>query len=323
MMGERYVQTVIGKRSVNSLGHCQCHEHLFLAANAATDKNPALCINDYQKTVDELSIFKEKGGKTIVDAQPLGAGRMAEWLMKAAEETNLNIIASTGFHKLMFYWENHWIHHFSAEQLARLFTEEIQHGMYVDGERHLPAKRIEARAGIIKVAVDSPGIEGHYIKLFEAAAQAALTTGLPIMVHIENDSNPFDVIRFLTERGISPASIILCHLDRTHHDYALHKEIAQTGVFLEYDTIGRFKYHSDEAEAALVHHMIEQGFEDSLLISLDTTRQRLKSYGGEIGLDYIFEFFINTLKQKGIDEHVLNKLTTTNAKRALAIGPIE
>lgn len=41
-----------------------------------------------------------------------------------------------------------------------------------------------------------------------------------------------------------------------------HEAIAATGAYLEYDTVGRFKYHSDEDEARLIVHMLSRGYGD-------------------------------------------------------------
>ena len=63
-------------------------------------------------------------------------------------------------------------------------------------------------------------------------------------------------------------------------DYMLH--VAGTGVYIEMDTIGRYKYHSDEEEVRLIRMLLDHGHEDRILLGLDTTRKRMKSYGGDM-----------------------------------------
>ncbi|MCM3161443.1 phosphotriesterase [Metabacillus litoralis] len=315
-----YIQTVLGIVEVNEeIGHFQPHEHLSIEAGNASKINPALCIDNLDTTITEVKDFLKQGGKVIADAQPIGSGRKAADLVNISKITGVHIIASTGFHKKMFYHHDHWIHHFSSEQLLQVMLTEINHGMYIGNQSCFPTSTIDARAGLIKTAVDHDGISNKYNHKFNAAAEASFRTGVPIMVHIEKGSDPFEVITFLTDLNIPPNRIILCHLDRTHHDYQLHEAIARTGVFLEYDTIGRFKYHDDETEIKLILNMLKQGFEDSLLLSLDTTKSRLRAYGGEIGLSYLLTSFLPKLEKKGVSKEIIHLLTQKNPAKALAI----
>ena len=91
-----------------------------------------------------------------------------------------------------------------------------------------------------------------------------------------------------------------------------------TGAYVEYDTIGRFKYHADEREARLILHMMEKGYRDRLLLSLDTTAERLGRYGGAISLTYLIERFLPRLRAAGVPEEDLLAITRTNPARALA-----
>ena len=311
------IQTVLGFVDSNEIVHVQPHEHLMLEKGHAASTNSDLCIDNVDVTVSEVK--KLPARSLVVDAQPIGAGRMAMDLIRVSKRTGVHIVASTGFHKSMFYWRDHWIHNESAEILTALFVSEIQKGMYVGNGIERPTKKVDAKAGLIKTAVDKKGLTPYYQMKFEAAAEASLLTNVPIMVHIEKESDPFEIIQFLTDKQVAAKKIILCHLDRTHHDYGLHKEVAATGVYLEYDTIGRFKYHSDDQEIELIHHMLNSGFQESLLISLDTTRARLQAYGGEIGIDYLTKTFIPKLKVSGISDKTISTLVLDNPLAALSV----
>ncbi|MFW5981491.1 MAG: hypothetical protein ACOCRU_02820, partial [bacterium] len=86
-----------------------------------------------------------------------------------------------------------------------------------------------------------------------------------------------------------------------------------------YETIGRFKYHTDEDEIKLIKDMVVAGYENQLLLSLDTTKRRLKSYGSDIGLSYILKKFIPKLKKEGFSKNIIRKLTCSNPLSALKI----
>lgn len=313
----RIVETVLGPIDARQLGFCQVHEHLFIESGFPETVVSSLRIDDYCLTVAELHAYRKAGGQSLVDAQPVGCGRMARNLSLASEETGVNIIGSTGFHKLVFYPHHHWIHTARCRDLAELFKDELKRGMYCDGNESWPRKQTSSRAGVIKVATDSEGMTAEYRKLFQAAASTGYDTSIPVICHTEMGSGALDQIEFLNKCGIPSDRIIVCHLDRTL-DLPYHKEVASTGVFLEYDTIGRPRYHCDEEEIELIISMLEAGFERQLLLSLDTTRERFAAYGGRIGLDYLLDSFIPQLMAGGVSSSTVHMLTVENPAAALS-----
>ena len=50
------VQTVTGEAPISQLGHCQMHEHLFVAEGPATRKNPALLVDEPKRSLAELEL---------------------------------------------------------------------------------------------------------------------------------------------------------------------------------------------------------------------------------------------------------------------------
>lgn len=314
-----YIQTVNGKISSKDLGYCQSHEHLFIRYGQSAKLVPSLWLDNLKKTCLELEMYKKLGGVAIVDAQPIGCGRMADYLTRASSQTNINIIASTGFHKLIFYPDNHWIFKLNDSDLANLFISEIELGMFTSCDFFRPARRLTSKAGVIKTASDKEGPTGKYVKFFESAAEASRQTGVPIMSHTEMGKKGLEQVKTFTDKHVPCESIIICHLDRDLTDLGYILSVAETGVFLEFDTIGRFKYHSDEAEAEFLLKLVEHGYEDRILIGLDSTRERMHSYGGLIGLDHILNSFIPLLKSYGLTDELINKFTVSNPAKAFTI----
>ena len=174
------------------------------------------------------------------------------------------------------------------------------------------------RAGIIKCALDKENLTPQYKKLFQAAVRAAVTCERTMMVHIEQESDPVRLLDFLLREGMDPSHLVFCHMDRAVSDLDIHKQILEQGVFLEFDTIGRFKYHSDEREIEIMQELMGAGFEDQLLFSLDTTRARLRSYEADaVGLDYILRVFIDKMLSAGITRKQIGKISNLNCIRAL------
>ena len=85
------------------LGHCQCHEHIWLRKGASFQSNEALCMDDEDRSLAELKEYAAAGGSLIVDAQPTGCGRDGRMLAQLSEKSGVDIVASAGFHKQMFF----------------------------------------------------------------------------------------------------------------------------------------------------------------------------------------------------------------------------
>jgi phosphotriesterase-related protein len=190
--------------------------------------------------------------------------------------------------------------------------------MYLDGDIAFPLQQGSSKAGQIKTALDTEGLSPRYQKLFTAAADAAKATGCALMVHIELDSDPRRLADFLAKLGVAQGRMIFCHLDRAVADIGIHREICEQGIYLEYDTIGRLKYHDDEKEADIILELVNAGYEKQLLMSLDTTRSRLASYGGVPGLTHILEVFIPLLLQRGLTEAQIKSFFIENPARVFA-----
>jgi phosphotriesterase-related protein len=307
------ITTVLGDIVPSELGFCQSHEHLSVVfpESAGAGQN----IDDPEKSLAELKTYHSAGGRAVVDAQPVGCGRDAAILVRISRQSGTHVIASTGFHKMTYYPQGHWIFSSSEDKLISLFIDELEGGMYTDDEAGFPRRQGGGRAGQIKTALDTEGLSPQYQKLFSAAAEAAKKTGCALMVHIERGSDPLSLADFLEKRGIPPDRVIFCHLDRAVQDISLHKELCRRGIYLEYDTIGRPKYHDDEKELEIIQKLLQGGCERQLLLSLDTTRARLRSYGGAPGLSYIIETFVPRMREKGISEARIRLFFTENPAR--------
>lgn len=310
------IRTVLGDIGADTLGHAQCHEHLFIQDGVSARYNPDLRMDDLEKTQRELMSYREAGGDLVVDAQPVFCGRMAESLAKVSKATDVSIVAVTGFHKLLFYEESNPIYCRSENELTRLFISEINEGMLGD-----EGKVCAARAGMIKCALDACGRNaGRYPILFQAVSNAALETGVPILVHTERDTDVCELLSYFQQNGITADRVILCHMDRMHKDIGVHKQAVSMGAYVCYDSVHRHKYLSDYEEMELIHSMVEARFAHRVLLSLDTTAARLRAYKAtDMGLDYILKEFIPMLRQNGFTEEDIDLMTGKNARSALCV----
>lgn len=314
----RDIVTVTGNLACDKVGFCQFHEHLLLSKGKSFEINPALYMDDIEAGCEEAKRFLAAGGNTIIDAQPGGCNRMADGLAEISKRTGIHIICSAGFHKMMFYPQDHWIFSWNEKELENFFVQELTIGVNNRCDKTFENNVGDQKAGIIKCALDAENLSSQYEKLFRAAAGAAIRTDRTMMVHIEKGSDPLLLLEFLLKLGVSAKRLVFCHMDRVTADLSVHKKVLEQGVYLEFDTIGRFKYHSDAHEIALFKELIDAGYEDQLLFSLDTTRERLKAYNPDgVGLDYILTTFIKDMKASGITQEQICKISNQNCIRAL------
>jgi phosphotriesterase-related protein len=273
-------------------------------------------MDDMEKSNAELAAYRAAGGTALVDAQPVRCGRMEEALVNASSRTGVHIIAVTGFHRMVFYEEGGFPASWTEQQLADLFESEVTKGMTLKNGR-----RIAACAGMIKAAIETDGVyaDSTSERLFGAVAQAASISGAPVLIHTEPNADILEMIDFFGSASIAPYRLIICHMDRTRYDMGYHKEVLSTGANLCYDSVNRLKYLSHEKEIELIKAMIEAGFEEQLLLSLDTTNQRMRAYGADMGLDYILKDFITMLREHGVHESAIENMTAHNARKALRL----
>ncbi len=304
------IRTMMGDIEPAELGWCQCHEHLFLADGPSRRVNGSLFMDDEDKSLAELKLYRRAGGKSLVDAQPYGCGRMTAQMARASKAAGVTAIACTGFHKTEFIEDG--ILEKGGDALTRVYIDEVTHGI----------EEIDVRAGIVKCAAVPGEMDASpaYAMLFEAAAQAAAQTGAPVLVHMDTGADALKLLAYFERFGIRPHRVMICHMDRACGDIKVHEAVAQAGAFLEYDTIHRLKYKSDEEEAALIDHMVQRGFCGRLLLGMDTTNERLKSYGADFGLDYILETFSHILAARIGAEQVASIMVSNPARALCMIG---
>lgn len=313
-----FVTTVLGDIASARLGHCQPHEHVYINGTVALATRPELRLTDFCRSLRELELYRRAGGDSLVDAQPLAAGRDALALRDASRLSGVAVVACTGYHLPFFYPEGHWIFTDSEDCLADLFLSELTTGMYLGGGFDRPDPRTDIRAGVVKCALTETGVSGRSESLLRAAGRAAAGAGAPILLHTERGVGAVDAVRLLGDLGLPPERIMICHVDRQVADYGVHEAIADTGAYLEYDTITLFEHHDNAGEIRLIEHMVGRGHLERILLATDPTADRLKSHGSPVGMDYLLTGFLPLLRVSGFTDSMIDTLCRVNPARALA-----
>jgi len=253
--------TVQGWIDPGDLGVTDAHNHLWIdPPPGAPPTAPRL--DDPIGIHKELSDYKAASGGAIVDCQPGGCGRDGRVLKELSASSGVHVIASTGFHRRLYYPPGAWIFQAGAEKARDYFIHELQIGLAEAGGQ---AESI--RAGVIKVACEARLADTPQA-LLEAAAQASRLTGVAIEVHTEQGSAAEDILLYFQDHEVPPTRLVLCHVDK-RPDPGLHRALAGAGALLEYDTFYRAKYAPEINLWPLLEGMVQHGWASQIALATD------------------------------------------------------
>lgn len=315
----QYVETVLGKKPITEIGMTDAHDHLIRIGGIEVITNgDNFDMPDEVKALQELDLFKAVQGNTLVEMTPIGSGRSIESLRRISQQSHVNVISTTGFHKSEFYDKSHFLWKYDINQLVSLEMADIVEGIDIYDYSGPIVERSQGRAGVIKAACSLQAITSVERKELVAAAIASHETGTPVSLHLEKGTMALEAIDILEKNGADPANIILGHMDR-NPDFYYHKKIAERGVYLIYDGAARVKYYTDEVISGLFQKMIKSGYSDQLLIGADLGgKSYFRSYEGGPGLGYNFGVFVPRLMEDGVSENDIRKITIDNPRSAFS-----
>ena len=250
----KQIRTVLGNISEAELFVVLPHEHICcyseyayrMAGNDYLDKNALVDTS----TVYLKELKKKYGLATIVDCTPINIGRDTELLKRISEQSEINIICSTGF----YYTDEPVLYHATADQLCRYIVADAQ----------------ATNAGIIKCAVENEMISNFQEKVLRACARAHLRLGLSIVLHTNaKNQNALKALEILFSEGVKPSAVTVGHLSDTD-DLEYLKRIASYGCFIGLDRL--YQKTSEEYVSKKVQSVLElckAGYEDQILLSHD------------------------------------------------------
>ncbi|MBN9613300.1 MAG: phosphotriesterase, partial [Actinobacteria bacterium] len=158
-----------------------------------------------------------------------------------------------------------------------------------------------------------------------AAGRAGAESGSAVNIHL--DPFPTDALRILdalVAEGMSPERVIFSHMDE-HLDLAYHRDVAQAGAVLEYDTFGAEFYwgdfHRDPSDLERIEHLLallSEGYGDRITLGCDVwIKATLRSYGGD-GYAHLPGTIVPVLRDRfGVDQGTLDLMLTGTPARLL------
>jgi 5-phospho-D-xylono-1,4-lactonase len=238
------------------------HDHLFFRSALL----PGQELDDKRAAVEELTRFRDLGGRRVIQWTPYGLGRRAEWLADVAGAAGVEVLGATGLHQRAHYADQDAVDAV-LPKLADLFTEELTVGMRPDD----PAAARGPKAAMIKVAGAFHHLDAHAEYTMRAAAEAHQATGAPIGIHHElGTAAPDSVALLIDSLGVPPEKVILGHLNR-QPDPVVHLDLARSGAFLAFDGPSRANHPMDWRLHDCLRALADAGHADQILLGGDTT----------------------------------------------------
>ncbi len=305
------VNTVLGPLSHLVFGITDAHNHVWIAPiKNANHGNPML--NQKEAIALELDEYLKAGGSSILDCQPGGCGRDANILAELSKLSRVNIVACTGFHRKKYYPTGHAVFNEKAQHWTEYILRELN-----DGMEETTSHPVKIKAGFVKIAIEET-LEATPQSALEGAADAVCEACTALEIHTEKGAAAMEVVGYFNKKGVNNSQIILCHMDK-RMDLGLHKELAQTGVLLEYDTFFRPKYSPEENLWVLIDEMVKAGLSYRIALATDMAESSLyHNLGGGPGLASLPGVIRARLTRMHIPENYIQQMLGENISRRLA-----
>lgn len=268
------VETVRGPVDADALGITYMHEHIFTMSADMQLNYPDEWGDEEVRVADaveKLSALAASGVTTIVDPTVVGLGRYIPRIARIADLVpQLNIVVATGcytYNDVPFFFHhrgpalNEALGMNVPDPMVDLFIGDIERGIAGTG----------VKAGMLKCAIDTPGLTRGVERVMRAVAKAHVQTGVPITVHTHPESQQgLIAAKLLDEEGVDPRRVVLGHSgDSTDIDHL--SDLASRGFWLGMDRFGINLATTFESRADTVIAMCERGFTESMVLSHDAS----------------------------------------------------
>jgi phosphotriesterase-related protein len=310
-----FVRTVLGDVATSELGFTLPHEHTQISLWEIPNRWDYWQLTRDAKVIDaELGRFRELGGTCLADLTLPGVGRDPGWLRERAERTGLAIVMGAGWYRTAYYPPEARIDRRPVDDLADELVAEFEHGAAGSG----------IRPGMLgEIGTDKPWLSAQEERVHRAVARAARRTGMAVSTHGVLSPVGSAQLRVFEEEGLDPARVVIGHADS--YPILEHQlELCRRGANIELDFLGMSftpqERHGESRTIRLLLDLLEAGFADRILLSQDVCHDgQLSCYDGN-GYGYLQTTFLPRLREAGIDDATIDRLTITNPLRILAIG---
>ncbi len=316
------VQTVRGPVDSADLGQVLVHEHVFVLDPEIVANHPGEWGDEDARVADaveQLTDLTTRGVRTIVDPTVIGLGRYVPRIQRVAGQVpGLNVVVATGL-----YTYDRLPNHFRyrgprsgpgrEDPLVAMFVADVEEGIAGTG----------VRAGLLKCAIDEPGLTPDVERVLRAVAAAHRRTGVPITVHTHPGTRTGLVVdAVFAQEGVDPRSVVLGHSgDSRDLDHLC--DLADRGYLLGMDRFGIERVVSFEQRADVVVEMCRRGHAGSLVLSQDTScyidwmPPRVRESMPRWRYTHVHDDVLPYLRAHGVTEAQVTAMLVDNPRRYL------
>lgn len=307
-MAMREINTVKETVNTEDMGITLMHEHVF-------NNFPYYKESENMEFVKmQLKKLKDYNVRTIVDLTPYAKIGSYE---KLIDQCDINIICSIGFYLDKFVPASYKTA--STSELVEKLSKKIETG----------TGKNKYKPGIIKIASNSPRLNGRQMKYFETAVILQRKYKIPIATH-----SPFGGVEhldILMQMGAVPEHLYLSHLENEINIKTFDSKILDIKYILDKKANivvtnfgGNHKGDRHKSSIRLMQHLKEKNYLSQILISADSNwtwkgnelklpYSHLK--GAERTYSYVFDFVIPALKKSSFTDKDINQMLVSNSKR--------
>ncbi|MFC0007508.1 phosphotriesterase family protein [Micromonospora siamensis] len=320
------VDTVAGPVDSADLGRTYMHEHVFVLTADVQANHPQEWGSEEDRVADavtKLRALAAQGVRTVVDPTVVGLGRYIPRIQRiAAQVPELNLVVATG----VYTYDSvpFWFHHrgpalaavLGAEPpdpMVDLFVADITEGIAGTG----------VRAGMLKCAIDEPGLTAGVERVMRAVARAHHATGTPITVHTHPGTRTaLDVRRVLCDsEGVDPGRIVLAHSgDTTDCDHLA--ALADAGFVLGMDRFGlNLGPTTFETRADTLVEMCRRGYAERMVLSQDAScfidwiDPMVMPFLSQWHYLHLGEEVLPYVRERGVTEQQIDTMLVANPRR--------
>jgi len=271
---------------------------------------------DVDLATREATRFREAGGRTIVDVTSNGIRRNPEVLAEISRRAGINVIMGSGYYVRPLHPED-----FSSRSQDSI-TDEIVRDVEIGvGDTGI-------RSGIVgEIGCSWPWHDDEK-KSVAAAVAAQGETGAALTIHPGRDEKaPVEIVNFIDRAGGDLSRTVMCHVDIRVYDREILRELAATGVYIEYDMFGQespFPPHapntfmpSDYQRVEQLIGLIDDGYLQRIVLGHDfVCKHRTREFGGH-GLDHILSVVTGWMLRQGMSQAQIDTMLVENPRRVL------
>lgn len=317
----KQVMTVNGLLDTSEMGVTLTHEHLFADLRSYEEQVRHALKIDVDEVVEvvrpHLERVRSLGCRTLVDCTATHVGRSPALIRRLSVESGLHMLTVTGNYLAAdSRFVPEYVRSNTADQLARRWISEYRDGIEDSG----------VRPGLIKLGMNGGPLTALEEKVFLAAVNTHLETGLTIATHVGpwrevdpgvNGMSASQMLDLLEKAGVSPSAWVWFHA-QNEKDLSHHLRAAERGAWVSFDGLAP---NTLEAHIDLVQSMRTRGLLDRVLVSHDAGWYTAgEPRGGSFReFDTAFTDFIPALRAIDFSESEIAQLFVRNPADAFAI----